>query len=216
MSHKIAPSMLACDFSKLRSEIDLINKSDADWFHLDVMDGVFVPNISFGMPIVKSISKYSKKSLDVHLMICNPDLYIENFKAVGAEILTVHFEACIHLKRTIDEIKNKGMLAGVALNPHTNVQNIFDIANEIDLVCLMSVNPGFGGQKFIERTYKKLDELCDMRLRENANFLIQIDGGVDELNGKKLINHGADVLVAGSSVFNSKNPTEKIKNLKKL
>ena len=216
MSHKIAPSMLACDFSKLRSEIDLINKSDADWFHLDVMDGVFVPNISFGMPIVKSISKYSKKSLDVHLMICNPDLYIENFKAVGAEILTVHFEACTHLKRTIDEIKNKGMLAGVALNPHTNVQNIFDIANEIDLVCLMSVNPGFGGQKFIERTYKKLDELCDMRSRENANFLIQIDGGVDELNGKKLINHGADVLVAGSSVFNSKNPTEKIKNLKKL
>ena len=216
MSHKIAPSMLACDFSKLRSEIDLINKSDADWFHLDVMDGVFVPNISFGMPIVKSISKYSKKSLDVHLMICNPDLYIENFKAVGAEILTVHFEACTHLKRTIDEIKNKGMLAGVALNPHTNVQNIFDIANEIDLVCLMSVNPGFGGQKFIERTYKKLDELCDMRSRENANFLIQIDGGVDEVNGKKLINHGADVLVAGSSVFNSKNPTEKIKNLKKL
>ncbi len=216
MSHKIAPSMLACDFSKLRSEIDLINKSDADWFHLDVMDGVFVPNISFGMPIVKSISKYSKKSLDVHLMICNPDLYIENFKAVGAEILTVHFEACTHLKRTIDEIKNKGMLAGVALNPHTNVQNIFDIANEIDLVCLMSVNPGFGGQKFIERTYKKLDELCDMRSRENANFLIQIDGGVNELNGKKLINHGADVLVAGSSVFNSKNPTEKIKNLKKL
>ena len=216
MSHKIAPSMLACDFSKLRSEIDLINKSDADWFHLDVMDGVFVPNISFGMPIIKSISKYSKKSLDVHLMICNPDLYIENFKAVGAEILTVHFEACTHLKRTIDEIKNKGMLAGVALNPHTNVQNIFDIANEIDLVCLMSVNPGFGGQKFIERTYKKLDELCDMRSRENANFLIQIDGGVDELNGKKLINHGADVLVAGSSVFNSKNPTEKIKNLKKL
>ncbi|MED5306950.1 MAG: ribulose-phosphate 3-epimerase [Bacteroidota bacterium] len=216
MSHKIAPSMLACDFSKLRSEIDLINKSDADWFHLDVMDGVFVPNISFGMPIVKSISKYSKKSLDVHLMICNPDLYIENFKAVGAEILTVHFEACTHLKRTIDEIKNKGMLAGVALNPHTNVQNIFDIANEIDVVCLMSVNPGFGGQKFIERTYKKLDELCDMRSRENANFLIQIDGGVDELNGKKLINHGADVLVAGSSVFNSKNPTEKIKNLKKL
>ena len=216
MSHKIAPSMLACDFSKLKSEIDLINKSDADWFHLDVMDGVFVPNISFGMPIVKSISKYSKKSLDVHLMICNPDLYIENFKAVGAEILTVHFEACTHLKRTIDEIKNKGMLAGVALNPHTNVQNIFDIANEIDLVCLMSVNPGFGGQKFIERTYKKLDELCDIRSRENANFLIQIDGGVDELNGKKLINHGADVLVAGSSVFNSKNPTEKIKNLKKL
>ena len=216
MSHKIDPSMLACDFSKLRSEIYLINKSDADWFHLDVMDGVFVPNISFGMPIVKSISKYSKKPLDVHLMICNPDLYIENFKAVGAEILTVHFEACTHLKRTIDEIKNKGMLAGVALNPHTNVQNIFDIANEIDLVCLMSVNPGFGGQKFIERTYKKLDELCDMRSRENANFLIQIDGGVDELNGKKLINHGADVLVAGSSVFNSKNPTEKIKNLKKL
>ena len=216
MSHKIAPSMLACDFSKLKSEIDLINKSDADWFHLDVMDGVFVPNISFGMPIIKSISKYSKKSLDVHLMICNPDLYIENFKAVGAEILTVHFEACTHLKRTIDEIKNKGMLAGVALNPHTNVQNIFDIANEIDLVCLMSVNPGFGGQKFIERTYKKLDELCDIRSRENANFLIQIDGGVDELNGKKLINHGADVLVAGSSVFNSKNPTEKIKNLKKL
>ena len=216
MSHKIAPSMLACDFSKLKSEIDLINKSDADWFHLDVMDGVFVPNISFGMPIIKSISKYSEKTLDVHLMISNPDLYIENFKAVGAEILTVHFEACTHLKRTIDEIKNKGMLAGVALNPHTNVQNIFDIANEIDLVCLMSVNPGFGGQKFIERTYKKLDELCDMRSRENANFLIQIDGGVDELNGKKLINHGADVLVAGSSVFNSKNPTEKIKNLKKL
>ena len=216
MSHKIAPSMLACDFSKLRSEIDLINKSDADWFHLDVMDGVFVPNISFGMPIIKSISKYSEKILDVHLMICNPDQYIENFKAVGAEILTVHFEACTHLKRTIDEIKNKGMLAGVALNPHTNVQNIFDIANEIDVVCLMSVNPGFGGQKFIERTYKKLDELCDMRSRENANFLIQIDGGVDELNGKKLINHGADVLVAGSSVFNSKNPTEKIKNLKKL
>ena len=216
MSHKIAPSMLACDFSKLKSEIDLINKSDADWFHLDVMDGVFVPNISFGMPIIKSISKYSKKTLDVHLMICNPDLYIENFKAVGAEILTVHFEACTHLKRTIDEIKNKGMLAGVALNPHTNVQNILDIANEIDIVCLMSVNPGFGGQKFIERTYKKLNELCDIRSRENANFLIQIDGGVDEFNGKKLINHGADVLVAGSSVFNSKNPTEKIRSLKKL
>tara|TARA_B100000963_G_C22583785_1_gene652085 strand:- start:156 stop:806 length:651 start_codon:yes stop_codon:yes gene_type:complete len=216
MSHKIAPSMLACDFSKLKSEIDLINKSEADWFHLDVMDGVFVPNISFGMPIIKSISKYSEKTLDVHLMICNPELYIENFKAVGAEILTVHFEACTHLKRTIDEIKNKGMLAGVALNPHTNVNNIFDIANEIDVVCLMSVNPGFGGQKFIERTYKKIDELCHIRLNENANFLIQIDGGVDELNAKKLINHGADVLVAGSSVFNSKNPSEKIRNLKRL
>ena len=214
MSHLIAPSVLSANFGNLDKDIELINRSDADWFHLDVMDGVFVPNISFGFPIIKAIKKLSTKPLDVHLMIVNPDNYTLAFKEVGADILTVHLEACSHLHRSIQNIKNLGMKAGVAINPHTPIDSLKDIISDIDLVCLMSVNPGFGGQKFIENTFEKVRDLKILIEQKKSNALIEIDGGVDLKNYKKLIESGANVLVAGNTVFNSENPTETIKLLK--
>ena len=214
MSHLIAPSVLSANFGNLDKDIELINRSDADWFHLDVMDGVFVPNISFGLPIIKAIKKLSTKPLDVHLMIVNPDNYTLAFKEVGADILTVHLEACSHLHRSIQNIKNLGMKAGVAINPHTPIESLKDIISDIDLVCLMSVNPGFGGQKFIENTFEKIRDLKILIEQKKSNALIEIDGGVDLKNYKKLIESGANVLVAGNTVFNSENPTETIKLLK--
>lgn len=214
MSHLIAPSVLSANFGNLDKDIELINRSDADWFHLDVMDGVFVPNISFGFPIIKAIKKLSTKPLDVHLMIVNPDHFTLAFKEVGADILTVHLEACSHLHRNIQNIKNLGMKAGVAINPHTPIESLKDIISDIDLVCLMSVNPGFGGQKFIENTFEKVRDLKILIEQKKSNALIEIDGGVDLKNYKKLIESGANVLVAGNTVFNSENPTETIKLLK--
>ena len=214
MSHLIAPSVLSANFGNLDKDIELINRSDADWFHLDIMDGVFVPNISFGFPIIKAIKKLSTKPLDVHLMIVNPDNYTLAFKEVGADILTVHLEACSHLHRSIQNIKNLGMKAGVAINPHTPIESLKDIISDIDLVCLMSVNPGFGGQKFIENTFEKVRNLKLLIEQKKSNALIEIDGGVDLKNYKKLIESGANVLVAGNTVFNSENPTETIKLLK--
>jgi ribulose-phosphate 3-epimerase len=214
MSHLIAPSVLSANFGNLDKDIELINRSDADWFHLDVMDGVFVPNISFGFPIIKAIKKLSTKPLDVHLMIVNPDHFTLAFKEVGADILTVHLEACSHLHRSIQNIKNLGMKAGVAINPHTPIESLKDIISDIDLVCLMSVNPGFGGQKFIENTFEKIRDLKILIEQKKSNALIEIDGGVDLKNYKKLIESGANVLVAGNTVFNSENPTETIKLLK--
>ncbi len=214
MSHLIAPSVLSANFGNLNKDIELINRSDADWFHLDVMDGVFVPNISFGFPIIKAIKKLSTKPLDVHLMIVNPDNYTLAFKEVGADILTVHLEACSHLHRSIQNIKNLGMKVGVAINPHTPIESLKDIISDIDLVCLMSVNPGFGGQKFIENTFEKVRNLKLLIEQKKSNALIEIDGGVDLKNYKKLIESGANVLVAGNTVFNSENPTETIKLLK--
>ena len=214
MSHLIAPSVLSANFGNLDKDIELINRSNADWFHLDVMDGVFVPNISFGFPIIKAIKKLSTKPLDVHLMIVNPDHFTLAFKEVGADILTVHLEACSHLHRSIQNIKNLGMKAGVAINPHTPIESLKDIISDIDLVCLMSVNPGFGGQKFIENTFEKIRDLKILIEQKKSNALIEIDGGVDLKNYKKLIESGANVLVAGNTVFNSENPTETIKLLK--
>jgi ribulose-phosphate 3-epimerase len=215
MSHLIAPSVLSANFANLQADIEMINNSEADWFHVDVMDGVFVPNISFGFPVIKSIQKFAKKPLDVHLMIVNPDQYAQAFKDVGAEILTIHIEACAHLHRSIQNIKNLGMKAGVAINPHTSISLLEDTISEIDLVCVMSVNPGFGGQKFIENTYDKVKKLKTLIQQKNSKALIEIDGGVDINNYKKLIDCGANVLVAGNTVFSSKNPSETIKTLKK-
>jgi ribulose-phosphate 3-epimerase len=216
MSHKIAPSILAADFGNLQRDCEMVNNSQSDWFHLDVMDGVFVPNISFGMPIIQHISTYATKMLDVHLMIVDPDRYIKTFASIGANVLTVHYEACTHLHRTIAAIKEEGMQAGVALNPHTSIHLLSDILKDIDLVCIMSVNPGFGGQSFIENTFEKVKELTHLREVSGADFLIQIDGGVSTKNARKLLDAGADVLVAGSFVFNSANPTQIIADLKSV
>lgn len=212
----IAPSVLAADFANLQRDIEMINSSEADWFHIDIMDGVFVPNISFGMPVLEAISRHAKKTIDVHLMIVDPDRYIKTFKELGADILTVHYEASTHLHRTLQAIKAEGMKAGVALNPHTNVALLEDVIKDIDLVCMMSVNPGFGGQSFIENTYKKVKQLKDIINRNGASTLIEIDGGVTSKNAKELVEAGADVLVAGNFVFKTENPTQTIADLKKL
>jgi ribulose-phosphate 3-epimerase len=212
----IAPSILAADFANLQRDIEMINNSQADWFHIDIMDGVFVPNISFGMPVLEAITKHAKKTIDVHLMIIDPDRYIKTFASLGANILTVHYEACTHLHRTLQAIKAEGMKAGVALNPHTNVSLLEDVIKDIDLVCIMSVNPGFGGQSFIENTYKKVHQLKEMIIRNKSNTLIEIDGGVTNANAKQLVEAGADVLVAGNFVFKAENPTQTISDLKKL
>ena len=217
MSHTlIAPSVLAADFANLQRDIEMINTSDADWFHIDIMDGVFVPNISFGMPVLRDIAKHATKTIDVHLMIVDPDRYISTFKNLGADILTVHYEACTHLHRTLQAIKAEGMKAGVALNPHTSISLLEDTIQDIDLVCLMSVNPGFGGQSFIENTYDKVIDLKELITRKGANTIIEIDGGVTNKNAKQLADAGADVLVAGSYVFKSEDPTKTITNLKAL
>ena len=210
----IAPSLLASDFANLQQEIEMVNQSDADWFHLDIMDGVFVPNISFGMPVIEAIAKHAKKPLDTHLMIIDPDRYIKTFGDLGVDHLTVHYEACTHLHRTLQAIKAEGMKAGVAINPHTSVNLLEDTIQDIDIVLVMSVNPGFGGQSFIENTYQKVADLKELINRKNAKTLIEIDGGVNAENAKKLVDHGADVLVAGSFVFKSEDPTATIKELK--
>ena len=212
----IAPSVLAADFANLQRDIEMINNSDADWFHIDIMDGVFVPNISFGMPVLEAIKRHAKKTIDVHLMIVNPDRYIKTFADLGANVLTVHYEACTHLHRTLQAIKAEGMKAGVALNPHTNVNVLEDVIKDIDLVCMMSVNPGFGGQSFIENTYTKIEKLKEIITRNNATTLIEIDGGVTDKNALQLVTAGADVLVAGNFVFKAANPTQTIADLKKL
>ena len=214
MAHLLAPSLLAADFANLQRDVELVNASAAHWFHLDVMDGVFVPNISFGMPVMKAIARHAKKPLDVHLMIVDPDRYIDTFAKLGADVLTVHAEACTHLHRTLGAIRAAGMKAGVALNPHTPVDGLRDVANELDLVCLMSVNPGFGGQSFIERTYAKTRALRAMLEEEGASdVLIEIDGGVGNGNAKALVEAGANVLVAGSSVFRAADPMEAARQL---
>lgn len=214
MAHFIAPSILSSDFANLKDECVMLNNSEADWYHIDVMDGVFVPNLTFGMPVIKAIKKHATKTFDVHLMIVEPDKFIDDFADAGADILTVHYEACHHLHRSIQRIKSAGMKAGVALNPHTNINLLTDIITDIDLVCIMSVNPGFGGQSFIENTYNKVKELKALITDKQSQALIEIDGGVTDKNARKLLDCGADVLVAGSFVFKSKNPNQTISDLK--
>lgn len=210
---KIAPSMLAADFANLERDVHMVNQSQADWFHMDIMDGVFVPNISFGMPVLKAMAQHAKKPLDVHLMIVDPDRYIQTFADLGAAVLTVHAEACTHLHRTVQAIKAAGMKAGVALNPHTPISVLEEVISDLDLACVMSVNPGFGGQKFIENTYDKVHRLRALANANNADIMIEIDGGVSSENAEALVQAGADVLVAGSFVFTSENPTETISDL---
>lgn len=216
MSKLIAPSVLAADFANLQRDVEMINRSDADWFHIDIMDGVFVPNISFGMPVLRDIVKHATKTIDCHLMIVDPDRYVETFAKLGCDILTVHYEACTHLHRTLQLIKSHGMKAGVALNPHTSVGLLKDTIQDIDMVCLMSVNPGFGGQSFIENTYDKVKELKTLIDSKGANTLIEIDGGVTDENAKLLADTGADVLVAGSYVFKSSDQETTIAELRKM
>lgn len=215
-THKIAPSILAADFGNLQRDVETVNNSQADWFHIDIMDGVFVPNISFGMPVLKAISQHAQKFIDVHLMIIDPDRYIKTFADLGSNMLTVHYEACTHLHRTLQAIKANGMQAGVALNPHTPVDLLKDVIQDIDLICVMSVNPGFGGQSFIENTYEKVKALKSLIDSKQTKTLIEIDGGVTDKNAKQLVEVGADVLVAGSFVFKSEKPLETIKELKVL
>ncbi|MEN9346261.1 MAG: Ribulose-phosphate 3-epimerase [Bacteroidota bacterium] len=214
MQHKIAPSILSADFGQLERDIQMINQSQADWFHVDVMDGVFVPNISFGFPVMQTLKQHAQKPLDVHLMIVDPDRYIARFAEYGTAVLTVHIEACTHLHRTLQAIKAAGMKAGVAVNPHTNVNQLSDVLGDLDLVCLMSVNPGFGGQSFIENTYRKIEQLKTMQAQQGVSFEIEIDGGVTLSNYKRLIDTGATVLVAGNTVFSAASPSDTIAQLK--
>jgi ribulose-phosphate 3-epimerase len=216
MKPLIAPSILAADFSNLQREVEMLNKSEADFIHVDIMDGVFVPNISFGIPVAAAIGQHAKKPLDVHLMIVNPDQYLQDFRDAGAAVISVHYEACPHLHRTLQAIKATGAKAGVAINPHTSVNLLEEVIHDIDLVCMMSVNPGFGGQKFIENTYTKIARLKDLIVKNGASTQIEIDGGVNAENAEKLLKVGADILVAGSFVFNSPNPIDTIRNLKNL
>ncbi len=212
----IAPSVLSANFANLQADMQMLDNSIADYIHIDVMDGVFVPNISFGFPIIQAIRTHTKKTFDVHLMIVEPDKYIEQFKNVGAEILSVHIEACTHLHRTIQKMHSVGLKAGVAINPHTSINLLEDTIADIDVICVMSVNPGFGGQQFIENTYDKIARLKDLILKKNSTALIEIDGGVSLLNAKKLLDKGADILVAGNTVFNSQNPIQTIQQLKNI
>lgn len=216
MAHLISPSLLSANFCNLEKDIEMLNNSQADWLHVDVMDGVFVPNISFGQPVIKHIKKIAKKPLDVHLMIVEPDKFFEDYKNCGADIITIHYEACTHLHRSLSKIRQLGMKAGVVLNPHTPICVLEDIIEMCDLVLLMSVNPGFGGQSFIENTYSKIKTLKQLIEKKNPNCLIEIDGGVNTENYKKLVEAGADVLVAGNAVFAAENPTETIKQLKTI
>ncbi len=216
MAHLISPSVLSCDFANIQRDVEMINNSQADWFHVDVMDGVFVPNISFGFPVIEAIKKHALKPLDVHLMIENPDQYILDFKKAGADILTVHYESCVHLHRTIQRIKEAGMKAGVALNPHTSVTLLEDLIEDLDLVLIMSVNPGYGGQKFIKNSISKVTQVKEMIQRKGSKALIEVDGGVNGETAIDLLKAGADVLVAGSYVFNSTNPSQTISELKAI